>query len=211
MKNSINILSTKVLTEELSLTIKGVGSELIQHDFIEVKGLELENISHSTLMISSKNAIEGVDFEGKTVFCVGNKTRLAIENAGGEVTEVFENSQKMAQAVAGIGNPATFVCGVLRMKNVEQEFENAGVELEIVEAYDTLLKPMKVCEDVDVAMFYSPSGVGSYFSENELKGVAVCIGETTEAEAKKYTKNTVVASTTTIESVVNKAIEMIKG
>ena len=70
------------------------GSELIQHDFIEVKGLELENISHSTLMISSKS-IEGVDFEGKTVFCVGNKTRLAIENAGGEVTEVFENSQKM--------------------------------------------------------------------------------------------------------------------
>ena len=67
---------------------------------------------------------------------------------------------------------------------------------------------MKVSEDVDVAMFYSPSGVGSYFSENELR--VVCIGETTEAEAKKYTQNTVVASTTTI-SVVNKAIEMIKG
>ena len=211
MKNSVNILSTKVLAEKLSIAIKGVGAGLIQYDFIEVKGFELGNISHGTLMISSKNAVEGVDFDGKTVFCVGNKTRLAIENAGGEVTEVFENSLKMAQAVAGIGNPATFVCGVLRRKNVEQEFENAGVELEIVEAYDTLLKSVKVSEDIDVAMFYSPSGVGSYFSENELKGVAVCIGETTEAEAKKYTKNTVVANTTTIESVVNKAIEMIKG
>ena len=60
-------------------------------------------------------------------------------------------------------------------------------------------------------MFFSPSGVGSYFSENKFKGVAVCIGETTEAEAKKYTENTVVSGTTTIESVVNKAIEMIKG
>ena len=96
------------------------------------------------------------------------------------------------------------------MKNVEQEFENAGVQLEIVEAYDTLLKPVKVSEEVDVAMFFSPSGVDSYFSKNELKGVAVCIGETTEAEAKKYTEKTVVASTTTIESLVNKAIEMIK-
>ena len=211
MKNSVNILSTKVLTEELNLAIKGAGAGLIQHDFIEVKSLELGNISYGTLLISSKNAVEGVDFTGKTVFCVGNKTRLAIENAGGEVTEVFENSLKMAQAATGIGNPATFVCGVLRMKNVEQEFENAGVELEIVEAYDTLMKPVKVSEDVDVAMFYRPSGVGSYFSENELKGVAVCIGETTEAEAKKYIENTVVASTTTIESVVNKAIEMIKG
>ena len=211
MKNSVNILSTKVLTKELSLAIKGAGSGLIQHDFIEVKSLELKKISHSTLMISSKNAVNNVDFTRKMVFCVGNKTRLAIENAGGVVTEVFENSLKMAQVVAGIEEPATFVCGVLRMKNVEQEFKNAGLELEIVEAYDTLLKPVKVSEDVDVAMFYSPSGVGSYFSENTLNGVAVCIGETTEAEAKKYTENTVVASTTTIESVVNKAIEVIKG
>ena len=110
MKKSINILSTKVLKEELSLAIKRAGAGLIQHDFIEVNSLEHRNISHSTLIISSKNAIKSVDFEGKTVFCVGKKTRLAIENAGGVVTEVFENSLKMAQVVAGIGEPATFVC-----------------------------------------------------------------------------------------------------
>ena len=211
MKKSANIFSTKVLSEDLSLAIERTGAVFIHHDFIEVKSLGLKKISNSTLMISSKNAVKGVDFTKKTVFCVGNKTRLAIENAGGVVTDVFENSLNMAQVVAGIGEPATFVCGVLRMKNVEQEFENTGVELEIVEAYDTLLKPVKVSENVDVAMFYSPSGVGSYFSVNVLNGVALCIGETTEAEAKKYTKNTVVASATTIEAVVDKAIEIIKG
>ena len=92
MKNSVNILSTKVLAEKLSIAIKGVGAGLIQYDFIEVKGFELGNISHGTLMISSKNAVEGVDFEGKTVFCVGNKTRLAIENAGGLGLEILQLS-----------------------------------------------------------------------------------------------------------------------
>ena len=39
---------------------------------------------------------------------------------------------------------------------------------------------------------------------------AVCIGTTTAFEAKKYTENVVISNVTTVESVIDKAMKILK-
>lgn len=201
------IISTRVLPEILKVQIASAGYELTERDFIEVvkldvTGVEIEN---EVVMVSSKNAIEGFELRGRRIYCVGEKTKEAVERAGGEVVRVFESSREMAEGVGGLGLNATFICGVRRMSSVEEVFREG--ELQIIEAYNTELKSFTFLGGFEAALFFSPSGVESFFNSNSLEGVAICIGETTQAEALKHTSNTLVAQTTTIESVVEALLE----
>lgn len=205
------ILSTRSLEDSLVKEIAGAGLGLIQSDFIRIDTLEdPSSIKHSTVIVSSKNALRGMNLKGKKVFCVGSKTKAAIEGLGYEVAKVFSSSEKLGMYVAALGEPATFICGRLRMNSVEKCFEEASVQLQVIEAYETIMTPEKVSEKYDAALFFSPSGVESFFSENEFSETAVCIGPTTKAAFKKYSNNSVVSDETTIESVVAKAIEIIR-
>lgn len=205
------ILSTRSLEDSLVKEIAGAGLGLIQSDFIRIDTLEdTSSIEYSTVIVSSKNALSGVDLKGKKIFCVGSKTKAAIEGLGYEVEKVFSSSEKLEMYVAALGEPATFICGRLRMDSVERCFKEASLQLQVIEAYETIMTPENVSEKYDAAIFFSPSGVESFFSKNEFSGMAVCIGPTTEAALKKYSNNSVVSDETTIESVVAKAIEIIR-
>ena len=204
------ILSTKILPEELSNRVIAAGYELVESDFIGITRKAHASISNDVVMISSKNALEGLDLKDRTIFCVGAKTSKAIEKNGGEVSKVFENSAAMAEFVAGNYDKATFVCGSRRMPDVESSFDALGKELEILEAYDTELTPTQVEGEFDAVLFYSPSTVESFYSCNTHKGIAVCIGETTKSEALKHGDKIVVSDNTSIESVVTTAIEELK-
>ena len=67
----------------------------------------------------------------------------------------------------------------------------------------------KFDQNWDGILFFSPSGVASYISENkdQRNTHAFCIGQTTATSAKKHFKSVVVAHTSTIESVLEKTIE----
>lgn len=70
---------------------------------------------------------------------------------------------------------------------------------------------MKFAQKWDGILFFSPSGVESFVLENNLANSAVfCIGETTAAAAKKYTSSVIVANSTTVESVIAKAVKALK-
>ena len=209
MESRGRIISTRILPENLKAQIASAGYELIERDVIEVvrldvTGIEIEN---EVVMVSSKNALEGFDLRDRRVYCVGEKTKEAVERAGGDVVRVFEDSSEMAEGVGGLGLNSTFICGVRRMSRVEEAFEESGTELQIIEAYDTVLTSFTFLGGFDAALFFSPSGVESFFNSNSLEGVAICIGETTQAEALKHTSSTLVAQTTTIESVVEALLE----
>ena len=203
------IISTRVLPEGLKGKVKAAGYDLIERDFIEVVRLDIAGlkIEGKVVMVSSKNALEGFDLSGKKVYCVGEKTKEAAERAGGQVVRVFEDSTGMAEGVVGLGLNATFICGARRMSSVEDAFAKSIAELQIIEAYDTELKSFIFIGEFEAALFFSPSGVESFFKSNTLQGVAICIGETTQAEALKHASSTLVAQKTTIESVVEALLE----
>lgn len=201
------IISTRILPDNLSFQIKSAGYELIERDFIEIVRLDTAGIKieNEVVMVSSKNAVEGFDLRGRSVYCVGEKTKKAVQRAGGEVMKVFKSSRQMAKGVRSLALKATFICGVRRMSSVEEVFREG--ELQIIEAYNTELKPFTFLGGFEAALFFSPSCVESFFYSNSLEGVAICIGKTTQDEALKQTSNTLVAQTTTIESVVDALLE----
>ena len=91
------------------------------------------------------------------------------------------------------------------------------IAYEEIQVYKTVLIPKKFERQFDAILFFSPSGVKSYFSNNSpIEGgtggcLAVCIGTTTASEAKKHTENVVIANNTTIESVIAKAVKILNN
>ena len=80
-----------------------------------------------------------------------------------------------------------------------------------VKTYKTVLKTKKFDQNWDGILFFSPSGVASYISENkdQRNTHAFCIGQTTATSAKKYFKSVVVANSNTIQSVLEKTIAIL--
>ena len=211
MESRGRIISTRILPENIKEQITSAGYELIERNFIEVVKLDVEDvkIEGEVVMVSSKNATSGFDLRGRKVYCVGEKTKEAVEKSGGEVMRVFDSSKEMAECVGGLGLNSTFICGVRRMKSVEDTFAKSKSDLQIIETYDTELKSFTFIGGFEAALFFSPSGVESFFNSNTLEGIAICIGETTRTEALKHMSNTLVAQKTTIESVVEALLEKI--
>ena len=74
--------------------------------------------------------------------------------------------------------------------------------------YNTRFTPSKIDRIFEGVLFFSPSGVQSFCQENSLsESTAFCIGTTTAAEAEKHTRNLVLATKPTIESVIVQVIK----
>jgi hydroxymethylbilane synthase len=71
-----------------------------------------------------------------------------------------------------------------------------------IEAYKTMLSPVKIDDEVGGVLFYSPSGIESYLDENNTNKVAFCIGETTAVLARKHFDKVEVANMPDVDSVL---------
>ena len=71
-----------------------------------------------------------------------------------------------------------------------------------VEAYKTMINPIKIDDAFTGVLFYSPSGIDSYLEKNATDKVAFCIGETTALEARKHFDKVEVANMPDVESVL---------
>src|SRR5690606_9230327 len=95
-----------------------------------------------------------------------------------------------------------------------------NIAFEEIKVYNTTLTPKKFERQFEAVLFFSPSGVRSYCEVNLQGGLRqhlagtpptfVCIGTTTASEAKKYTENVAIANATTVESVIAKAVKILK-
>jgi len=86
--------------------------------------------------------------------------------------------------------------------------EDAGIEFNEIEVYETKLNPHKITKAVDAILFFSPSGVASYLKDNTIKKeLCFCIGETTAEALGKATKNIIVAPQPSIEELLADVIE----
>jgi uroporphyrinogen-III synthase len=67
--------------------------------------------------------------------------------------------------------------------------------------------PKIFSNDFDAVLYFSPLGVKAYYENHNKQPMAVCIGETTAAAARAFTRNVLVANKTSIESVIIKTIK----
>ncbi|MCW2117919.1 uroporphyrinogen-III synthase [Flavobacterium sp. 7A] len=214
--SQISILSTKTLSEEQRQVFIDADFDLLEQDFIDIKSnlFQLDKINDN-LIFSSQNAVislmEQSDWEvlkTKTVFCVGIKTKDLLEQNGFTVAVYMDYASELAEIITLIYNKEsyTFLSGNLRKETLPEALKNAEITFNEIEVYQTTLAPFKISdqENFDGIMFFSPSAVESYLSNNKIKKeICFCVGNTTaQALEDNKIKNIIIAEIPTIEDVI---------
>jgi uroporphyrinogen-III synthase len=105
-----------------------------------------------------------------------------------------------------------FFCGNLRREELPVILEENGIIVTEHEVYKTEFTPQKFKNQYDAILFFSPSGVLSYFSEqNSRDTVAFCLGNTTAVEAIDYFENVYAAEEPSVESLIESVNEYYKN
>jgi uroporphyrinogen-III synthase len=107
----------------------------------------------------------------------------------------------------------TFFSGNLRRDVLPNTLKENGITFNEIEVYETNITSKKIKEKLDGILFFSPSGVESYFKLNTIKDeICFCIGETTaEALENKKVKNIIIAEKPSVENVITEVVEYYKN
>lgn len=215
-----NILSTKKLSPLQKDQLLQQGVCVVDYDAISVTFLDFEvPDAIDNAIFTSQQAV--LCFLGKSngnlgiknCFCVGNKTKALLEQNGLKVIEIGQNATELAQNIVKNYKNKVFYyfCGTIRREELPKALKSEKISLFEVKTYKTVLKTKKFDQKWDGILFFSPSGVASFISENkhQTNTHAFCIGQTTASSAKKHFKTVVVANQNTIESVLEKTIEVL--
>lgn len=214
------ILSTKKLRLSQKQLLLNAGISLVEYDAIETGTTDFdwhpEPSDH--LIFTSKKAVKSVlkkypkaaERTANAAFCVGRASCKLLSSAGIEVKESANYSGELAQIITRKYRDKKFVyfCGNKRRTELPSALKATNVEFSEIEVYKTDLKTRSFGQDFDGILFFSPSGVQSFFSENKMEeSVAFCIGDTTASEAKNHTRSIVVANKPSIENVIVQVVK----
>ena len=191
---------------------------------IEFISFDVPNTIENAIF-TSQNAvlsIQNSEFRIQNCYCVGEKTKLLLEEYGQKVIKMTEYASELSEyLVENHKNDSFhFFCGNIRSEEIPSKLKENNIKFEEIVVYNTTLNPKKFDRTFDAILFFSPSGVRSYFEANNpsrvqnsgrVNSVAICIGTTTASEAKKYTNNVVISNSTTVESVIAKAVKILKN
>ncbi|MGC4037760.1 MAG: uroporphyrinogen-III synthase [Chitinophagaceae bacterium] len=134
------------------------------------------------------------------MYCVGNKTsELAAKYFGEEnIYATADNAEELAEQIIeeDIADEVIFFCGDQRRDELPDALRDNNIEVNEIQVYQTIEVPQKVETNYDGILFYSPSGVNSFFSINKpgKKTILFAIGNTTSNAIKKYSDNKVIIS-----------------
>ena len=221
MSNPIKIASTKVLSNSQRQELENAGLEVYEADFIKTESIDFDiKTINNNLIFSSQNAAQSVllhpkheDLKAKNVFCVGIKTKALLEENGFNVAVYVDYASDLAEIITLIysNESYTFFSGNLRKETLPKALKEANIQLNEIQVYETTLTPHKLELTVEGLLFFSPSGVESYLSENKIKKeVCFCIGQTTAEALTTITKNIRIAENPSIEEVILEVMEEFK-
>ena len=184
-------------------------------DFIKIRfnriPAKVMKSQHENVIITSQNGVEAIlnsftkdEIKFKNIFCVGRRTKKLIENRIGKVTHVAKNALKLAEYIAKETEikSVSYFCSNLRLDVLPGFLQGNDILVNEIEAYKTMLSPVKIDDEVGGVLFYSPSGIESYLDENNTNKVAFCIGETTAVLARKHFDKVEVANMPDVDSVL---------
>lgn len=209
-----NIYSTKSLTDDqrflFNEKIKAESSDFVKISLNRIHPRFVKN-QIENVVITSQNAVEAllnnfsaIELQFKNIYCVGRRTKKMIEKRIGNVLHTEKNAKKLAEYLVDFmeGTEVTYFCSDLRLDDLPSILKENNITVNEIEAYQTKLDSINIPESVEGVMFYSPSTVQSYKKENDAKGIAFCIGETTAKEASKHFEDVRIAKVPTVESVI---------
>ena len=219
MTKQINILSTKTLLPNQKQELVDANFTVIEEDFIEtnIKNFELSKVNNN-LIFTSQNAVQSIlqhpkceDLKSKDVFSIGMKTKDLLTENGFNVVAYTGYAADLAEIISLIYSEEsfTFFSGNLRRDVLPNTLKENGITFNEIEVYETKITSKKITKKLDGILFFSPSGVESYFKMNTIKDeTCFCIGETTaEALENKKVKTIVIADKPSVENVIAEVVE----
>jgi uroporphyrinogen-III synthase len=217
----IHLLSTKRLKSHQKELLLNAGFGFVEKDFISIVPLKFQLTKvPQNLIFTSKNAVRAIlkhpqlkELQEKKVFAVGEKTADFLKQQKFTVSTTASYGAGLAdKIVTNYSNEKfLFFCGKNRTPDLPETLKRNHVTLEEIEVYDTVFTPTKIERTFEGVLFFSPSGVKSFCSKNELEhSTAFCIGTTTAAEAKKHTTNIITATQPSIENVIVQVVKYYK-
>ena len=212
------VLSTKKLSVSQRELLLNAGLGFVDYDAITIEPVHFEYSGVvANAIFTSKNAVKAVLQAGISVsncFCVGQNTKRLLEENGKKVTETAQNASDLAKIIAKTHKNDTFVffCGDKRREELPQILKENSIQFSEEVVYKTVLAPKKFDRVFDGILFFSPSGVQSYTSQNDVaQSVAFCIGNTTASSIKKHTDQIQIANKPTVENVIVQAVKYFKN
>lgn len=211
------ILSTKILTPTQKQLLEKTSFQLTEYDAIHIDFVDFDgDIIVENAIITSQNAAKAVIDKKvliRNCFCVGEKTQAFLKAHGQNVIKMTNYAEELAKIIQKKykNEQFTFFCGSIRRDTIPEILKLNHISFKEIEVYKTTLNPQAIEGFFDGILFFSPSGVESYMTKNNLgQQIAFSIGETTAEEVKKYTKNSIIASHPTIESVLEKVVKHLR-
>lgn len=213
------ILSTKKLTEAQLHLLLNTSHSLVHYDAIQITALP-ENFPTKLIknaIVTSQNTAKLIiqnEIQIDKVFCVGEKTAGLLFEHNYKVALVCEYASILAEIITSnyADDNFSLICSQQRLETIPNKFSQEKLELQEFHIYQTTSRYQKFDKDFDVVLFYSPSGIRSFFEANpQMTSIhAVCIGTTTAKAAQNYVDKVSFSSQTSVESVIVKAVKILQ-
>ncbi|RYD55508.1 MAG: uroporphyrinogen-III synthase [Sphingobacteriales bacterium] len=224
-ETSIHILSTKQLPQTHIDYAANEGIGISCKNFIRIEPVHAEALRKSlrsteqikTIIFTSEQAVKIVAeyihaSPDWNIYCIAGATlqavRLLMPNAN--VAGTTDTGRELAELVVKDQvKEALFFCSNIRLNTIPDYLNRHNTNIKEVVVYNTIPNPHQVNEEYDGIMFFSPSGVESFFSVNKLTdGVPFfAIGHTTANALSSYPNPTIISErpepSILIETIVN--------
>ncbi len=192
---------------------KKLGSHF-SYDFVDVikinpMTIEPFDLKNKSLIFTSVNAVQSFfangfkpdeDFTSKKynkIYTVGITTKRELRKYGYGTFKVTKHAKELSEFIIENSSKEKFLhfCGNLALDVLNKTLPLQNISYKKIPVYETQLLYPQVAADYDAVCFFSPSGVRSFTKFNSLDDKKIfSIGETTEKEIKKFTKNSVFTS-----------------
>ncbi len=212
----MRLLSTKIVSSHFKDELIKIGISIIEYPIIKIDPLyvKIDNV-RSTLIFTSQNAVKIVfesseivkKIKNKNCFCVGQKTKVLLNEKGLNVIKMFENAADLARFLVKNHkkDSFSFFCGRQRRKEIEISLNQCKIVLDIHEIYETTYTSKHFENCFDGILFFSPSAVSSYFTKNTWpkNTHGFCIGSSTSKTLSQFTSNFSKAKNPTENQLLN--------
>jgi len=204
-----------VIIEELSF----IATRPIEDDALYQKIKALASEQH-TVVFTSMNAVEAVAAQinkapAWKIYCIGNTTRQLIEEKWGKesIIATAENSQRLGERLIDDGiKEVIFFCGNIRRDELPNKIRSERGKVNEVVVYETEETPRKLEKNYNGILFFSPSAVHAFYSQNRPSKdtTLFAIGRTTEEAIRQHKgQKIVVANATDKIAMAREAIDFL--
>lgn len=209
------VLSTKRLTgvQKKHLFLSSIS--LVEYDAVQIKPIDLKLITlyFENAIFTSQNSVRLAKAKGiriKNAFCVGQNTAKALDDFAENIVAIAENGKHLSKLIIqNFSNRSFhFFCSKQRRIELPELLQLNHIPFQEHYLYESVINLKTFENRFDAVLCFSPLGVKAYYNNHDMQPPAICIGTTTEHAAKKYT-TTYIASKTSVESVIIKAIKVL--